>query len=107
MLVTGATAPVWGYHSELERTMVIGPPSDEQKRMFDHMVALQDLAIDAIRPGIPCAEVDRQVRAYYDSTGSGTTGAITSGTRSGCATTRGRSSTAATRPRSSRGWSSP
>jgi Xaa-Pro aminopeptidase len=66
VLVTGATAPVWGYHSELERTMVIGPPSDDQKRMFDHMVALQDLAFDAIRPGVPCAEVDRAVRAYYD-----------------------------------------
>jgi Xaa-Pro dipeptidase len=66
VLVTGATAPVWGYHSELERTMVIGPPSDEQKRMFGHMLALQDLAIDSIRPGIPCAEVDRRVRAYYD-----------------------------------------
>ena len=66
VLVTGATAPVWGYHSELERTMVIGPPSDEQRRMFDHMVALQDLAIAAIRPGVPCAEVDRVVRAYYE-----------------------------------------
>ena len=69
VLVTGATAPVWGYHSELERTMVIGPPSDEQKRMFDHMVALQDLAIAAIRPGVPCAEVDRVVRAYYEEHG--------------------------------------
>jgi len=69
VLVTGATAPVWGYHSELERTMVIGPPTDDQKRMFDHMVALQDLAIAAIRPGIPCAEVDRQVRAYYEQHG--------------------------------------
>ena len=66
ILVTGATAPVWGYHSELERTMVIGPPSDEQKRLFDHMVALQDLAIESIRPGIPCAEVDLRVRAYYE-----------------------------------------
>jgi Xaa-Pro dipeptidase len=66
VLVTGATAPVWGYHSELERTMVIGPPSDEQKRMFDHMLALQDLAIQSIEPGIPCAEVDRRVRTYYD-----------------------------------------
>lgn len=66
VLVTGATAPVWGYHSELERTMVIGPPSDEQKRMFDHMVALQDLAIESIEPGVPCSEVDRRVRAYYD-----------------------------------------
>jgi len=69
VLVTGATAPVWGYHSELERTMVIGPPSDEQKRMFEHMVALQDRAVDAIRPGIPCAEVDRRVRAYYEEHG--------------------------------------
>jgi Xaa-Pro dipeptidase len=66
VLVTGATAPVWGYHSELERTMVIGPPSDEQRRMFDHMVALQDLALETIRPGVPCAQVDERVRAYYD-----------------------------------------
>ena len=69
VLVTGATAPVWGYHSELERTMVIGPPSDEQKRLFDHMVALQDLAVATIRPGVPCAEVDRRVRAYYEQHG--------------------------------------
>lgn len=66
VLVTGASAPVWGYHSELERTMVIGPPSDDQRRFFEHMVALQDLAVDAIRPGVPCAEVDRAVRRYFD-----------------------------------------
>jgi Xaa-Pro aminopeptidase len=66
VLVTGASAPVWGYHSELERTMVIGSPSAEQRRMFDHMVALQDLAVETIRPGVPCAEVDIAVRAYYE-----------------------------------------
>jgi len=66
VLVTEATAPLWGYHSELERTMVIGPPSDEQQRLFEHMVVLQDLAVAALRPGRTCAEVDAQVRAYYD-----------------------------------------
>jgi Xaa-Pro aminopeptidase len=66
VLVTGAGAPVWGYHSELERTMAIGEPSDEQRRMFDHMVALQDTAFEAIRPGARCSDVDRAVRAYYD-----------------------------------------
>jgi Xaa-Pro aminopeptidase len=66
VLVTGATAPVWGYLSELERTMVIGPPSSEQQRMFDHMVALQDIAFEAIKPGARCSDVDRAVRAYYD-----------------------------------------
>jgi Xaa-Pro aminopeptidase len=66
VLVTGATAPVWGYHSELERTMVIGPPSDAQRRLFDHMLAVQDLAFEAMRPGARCADVDLAVRAYYD-----------------------------------------
>jgi Xaa-Pro dipeptidase len=65
-LVSEATAPLWGYHSELERTLVIGPPSDEQKRLFEHMLALQDLAVDALRPGRTCAEVDERVRAYYE-----------------------------------------
>lgn len=66
VLVTGASAPVWGYHSELERTMVIGTPTDEQRRMFEHMVALQDIAFETIRPGARCSDVDVAVRAYYD-----------------------------------------
>ncbi|MBM3143893.1 MAG: aminopeptidase P family protein [Chloroflexi bacterium] len=66
VLVSGANAPVWGYNSELERTMVIGPASDEQRRMFDHMLALQDTAFEAMRPGLPCAEVDKAVRACYE-----------------------------------------
>jgi Xaa-Pro aminopeptidase len=66
VLVTGASAPTWGYLSELERTMVLGEPTAEQERMFAHMLALQDLALEAIRPGRPCAEVDCVVRAYFD-----------------------------------------
>ena len=69
VLVTGASAPVWGYLSELERTMVIGEPSNEQRRMFDHMVALQDTAFEAIKPRRKCSDVDRAVRAYYDEHG--------------------------------------
>jgi Xaa-Pro aminopeptidase len=66
VVVTEAIAPVWGYHSELERTMVLGPPSAEQRRLHEHMVALQDLAVDTVRAGSPCSEVDRRVRAYYE-----------------------------------------
>jgi Xaa-Pro aminopeptidase len=69
VLVTGASAPVWGYLSELERTMVIGEPSAGQKELFDHMVALQDTAFEAIKPGACCSDVDRAVRAYYDDHG--------------------------------------
>ncbi len=66
VLVTGASATVWGYGSELERTMFVGRPSPEQRKFFDLMLALQDLSFETIRPGIPCAEVDRAVRAFYD-----------------------------------------
>ena len=68
-LVTGAGASVWGYNSELERTMFLGKPSDEQKLYFDHMVALQDLALAAIEPGRKCSDVDKEVRAYFDKHG--------------------------------------
>jgi Xaa-Pro aminopeptidase len=67
VLVTGAGAPMWGYNSELERTMIIGRPTDEQRRLFEHMVALQDTALAAMRPGVPCSQVDRQVRAYFEA----------------------------------------
>lgn len=66
VLVTGAGAPMWGYNSELERTMIIGPATKEQKRMFDQMVKVQDIAFESIKPGIPCAEVDKAVRTYYE-----------------------------------------
>ena len=69
VLVTGASAPVWGYLSELERTMVIGEPSGEQRELFDRMVALQDTAFEAIKPGARCSDVDRSVRSYYDEHG--------------------------------------
>jgi Xaa-Pro aminopeptidase len=66
VLVTGATAPVWGYLCELERTMILGRPSEEQRQYFEHMLALQETALEAIAPGKPCSAVDRAVRAYFE-----------------------------------------
>jgi Xaa-Pro aminopeptidase len=66
VLVTGAGAPVWGYNSELERTMIIGNPNERQKEMFAHMVALQDTALESIKPGNTCSQVDQKVRKYYE-----------------------------------------
>jgi len=66
VLVTGAGAPMWGYNSELERTMIVGQPADEPRRMFEHMKQVQEVAFDALRPGAQCADVDRAVRKYYE-----------------------------------------
>ena len=65
-LVTGAGAGVYGYLSELERTMFLGEPSAEQRGYFGHMLNLQDLAFEQLRPGATCAGVDEAVRAYYE-----------------------------------------
>jgi Xaa-Pro dipeptidase len=66
VLVTGASAPVWGYLSELERTMFVGDPTRDQERLFGHMKQLQEVAFDAIKPGALCSDVDRAVRSYFD-----------------------------------------
>jgi Xaa-Pro aminopeptidase len=65
-LVTGASADVWGYISELERTMVLGEPSPEQRHFFGHMLALQDLAFEAIGPCRTAADVERAVNTYLE-----------------------------------------
>ncbi len=66
VLVTETSAPIWGYNAELERAMIIGPPTDEMRRLFDHTVAAQQTAFDALRPGVTCAEVDGAVMRYFE-----------------------------------------
>ena len=66
VLVTETSAPMWGYNAELERAMIIGPPTDEARRLFDHTVAVQQVAFDAVRPGGTCADVDGAVMRYFE-----------------------------------------
>jgi len=65
VLVTGAGAEVGGYLSELERTMILGQPTAEQRRLFGLMLEIQSLAIDAIRPGVRCCDIDEATLAFY------------------------------------------
>ena len=66
VLVSETSAPIWGYNAELERAMIIGPPTDEMRRMFDHTVAAQEVAFAALRPGVTCADVDGAVMRYFE-----------------------------------------
>jgi len=69
VLVTGASANVDGYYSELERTMFVGDATDEQRHYFALMKEAQEIAIDVLGPGVPVANVDRQVWDYYEEQG--------------------------------------
>lgn len=66
VLVTGASCPMWGYTSELERTMFVGEPNAKQIEMFTHMKNAQEIAFKAMKPGVKCSEVDTAVRSYYE-----------------------------------------
>jgi Xaa-Pro dipeptidase len=66
VLVTETSAPIWGYNAELERAMIMGPPTDEMRRLFDHTVAAQQVAFDAFQPGVTCADIDGAVMRYFE-----------------------------------------
>jgi Xaa-Pro aminopeptidase len=66
VLVTETSAPIWGYNAELERAMIIGPPTEEMRRLFDHTVAAQQVAFATLRPGVTCADVDGAVMRYFE-----------------------------------------
>ena len=69
VLVSETGVPVWGYNAELERTMIIGEPTDRMRWLFDHMLAARKAAFDAIVPGATSAGVDRAVNAYFEKHG--------------------------------------
>lgn len=48
-----------GYHGELERTFFIGKPGAREERAFLAMLEAQRTVIDAIRPGVTSAEMDK------------------------------------------------
>jgi Xaa-Pro aminopeptidase len=66
VLVTETSAPIWGYNAELERALIVGPPTNEMRRLFQHTCAMQDVAMAALRPGVTCADVDGAVMRYVE-----------------------------------------
>lgn len=71
VVIHGTGCVVEGYYSEDERTIFVGTPTAEQRRLFDVMVRAQQAAIDAIRPGVPCKAIDRAARSVIEEAGFG------------------------------------
>jgi Xaa-Pro aminopeptidase len=69
VLITGATANLDGYYSELERTMFVSEVSDEQEHYFEIMLESQEVAFDAMGPGVPLSHVDQAVWDYFEEQG--------------------------------------
>lgn len=60
-----------GYRAELERTVILGEMTDNQKKAFDAAIEAQQIAIDFIKPGTTAAEVDEVARRLLKQKGFG------------------------------------
>ncbi len=55
-------AIVNGYHSDMTRTVAVGNISDEQRCVYDTVLKAQLAAIDAVKPGVVCRDIDKIAR---------------------------------------------
>ena len=60
-----------GYAVDLSRTITIGPASQRARRMLDDVVAAQQAAFMAVRPGRPATEIDGAARQVLERAGLG------------------------------------
>ncbi|MER5294189.1 aminopeptidase P family protein [Streptomyces pharetrae] len=60
-----------GYGSDTSRTVHVGEPTDEERRVHDIVREAQEAGFRAVRPGAACQEVDRAARAVITDAGYG------------------------------------
>jgi D-alanyl-D-alanine dipeptidase len=51
-----------GYGSDTTRTVTVGQPSAQVQEVHDIVRRAQQAAFEAVRPGVPCEEIDRVAR---------------------------------------------
>jgi Xaa-Pro aminopeptidase len=72
VLVSVLDGIVWGYTGNVERTIVIGGPSERVRGDFETMVEANDRAIEAVRPGVPIKRIDAICKEVFARAGHGT-----------------------------------
>ncbi len=60
-----------GYPSDMTRTVAIGQVSEEQRQVYQTVLAAQLAALEHIRPGAVCSEVDKVARDYINNQDGG------------------------------------
>ncbi|WPO70626.1 aminopeptidase P family protein [Streptomyces sp. KN37] len=60
-----------GYGSDTSRTVHVGEPTDEERRVHDVVREAQAAGCAAVRPGAACQDVDRAARAVITDAGYG------------------------------------
>ena len=58
-----------GYHSDMTRTVMVGQPTETQRRMLDAVHASQAAGVAAVRSGVEARDVDEACRAVLRDAG--------------------------------------
>jgi D-alanyl-D-alanine dipeptidase len=61
----------YGYGSDTTRTVHVGNPTAEERAVHDLVREAQQAGFEAVRPAIPCQEIDRLPRAVISEGGYG------------------------------------
>ncbi|MFD9460030.1 aminopeptidase P family protein [Streptomyces sp. NPDC060027] len=60
-----------GYGSDTSRTVHVGEPDDEERKVHDIVREAQEAGFRAVRPGAACQDIDRAARAVIKDAGYG------------------------------------
>ena len=60
-----------GYFSDVTRTVHVGEPSEEFRRVYDLVLRANQATLEAVRPGVACAAIDRAARDLITAEGYG------------------------------------
>lgn len=69
MITMDFGAKVGGYCSDMTRTVALGEPTAEMRKVYDTVLRAQKMCEDALEAGKNCADIDRLARDYIDSRG--------------------------------------
>lgn len=60
-----------GYHSDMTRTVCIGAPTADMKKVYGIVAEAQQRALDAVRAGVPAQKIDAIAREHITRSGYG------------------------------------
>ena len=69
MITMDFGAKVGGYCSDMTRTVALGTPSEEMRKVYDTVLRAQKMCEEALEAGKNCADIDKIARDYIDSRG--------------------------------------
>jgi len=64
-------AVIDGCHSDMTRTVAIGEPGEEQRRIYQTVLEAQQAALEMLAPGVACSDIDKRARDIIEAAGYG------------------------------------